>query len=73
MKLKHDEPLSNVAFNCNLRPYSVVDAVDRRGREDGEPTRRERKYKLYTPRSEQRAAARAALSEGGEAAAASSR
>ena len=24
LKLKHDEPLSTFAFNCNLRRYTVV-------------------------------------------------
>mmetsp|Transcript_12424 Transcript_12424/g.30004 ORF Transcript_12424/g.30004 Transcript_12424/m.30004 type:complete len:171 (+) Transcript_12424:162-674(+) len=37
----------------------VVDAVDRSGREDGKPTRREKKLKLYTPRAQLRAEAEA--------------
>jgi len=27
LKLKHDELLSNVAFNCNLRHYTEADGV----------------------------------------------
>lgn len=38
----------------------VVDAVKRGGREDGKPSRRDKRRELYTPRAEQRAAAEAA-------------
>mmetsp|Transcript_13895 Transcript_13895/g.38021 ORF Transcript_13895/g.38021 Transcript_13895/m.38021 type:complete len:161 (+) Transcript_13895:80-562(+) len=38
----------------------VVDVVKRGGREDGKPSRRDKRRELYTPRAEQRAAAEAA-------------
>jgi len=38
----------------------VVDPVQRGGREDGKPSRRDKRRELYTPRAEQRAAAEAA-------------
>ena len=37
----------------------VVDPVARGGREDGKPSRRDKRRELYTPRAEQRAAAEA--------------
>ena len=39
---------------------TVVDAVDRRGREDGQPTRKEKRRETYAPR----AVVRAGLEEG---------
>ena len=42
---------------------TVVDAVDRRGREDGQPTRKDKRRAMYTPR----AAVREALANGTEA------
>ena len=42
---------------------TVVDAVDRRGREDGQPTRKDTRRAMYTPR----AAVREALANGTEA------
>lgn len=38
----------------------VVDVVKRGGREDGKPSRREKRRELYTPRAQQREAAAAA-------------
>jgi len=38
----------------------VVDYVKKGGREDGKPSRRDKRRELYTPRAEQRAAAEAA-------------
>jgi len=32
LKLKHNEPLSNFAFNCNRRPYTLAVARAARGR-----------------------------------------
>ena len=38
---------------------TVVDAVDRRGREDGQPTRKEKRRETYAPRAVVRASRRA--------------
>jgi hypothetical protein len=38
----------------------VVDYVKKGGREDGKPSRRDKRRELYTPRAEQRAAEGAA-------------
>ena len=38
----------------------VVDVVKKGGREDGQPSRRDKRRELYTPRAQQRAAAEGA-------------
>lgn len=48
---------------ANKKKYvTVVDAVDRSGRADGQPTRKDKRHAMYTPRAVQRAAAEEGMS-----------
>jgi hypothetical protein len=38
LKLKHDEPLSKVAFNCNLRHFNLVQIQVKTAQDAEDPT-----------------------------------
>ena len=45
-------------MGANKKKYvTVVDAVDRSGRADGQPSRKDKRHAMYTPRAVARAAA----------------